>query len=554
MRVVKSVFNLLLLYLIAGSLDAIALPQSSPQSPLGPLLLGEFALQSGQLDQAAAYALQAAMRAPGDPMLAQRAMRIAFMSNNTDLSKQALALWRARAPGALAVRSAQAALALRMQDWASALRTLCYLLEDRQPESRGYALMAILDGGHDVSTLGHVLDALIRQAQIPNRYEVWQEFAQLALRLDQPILTHDVISELAKRFPYEPRVVLMQATYWQRTGHQQDAVTLLHQAEPLALHRSELSAAVALAYAGMNRVSDAQRVLIRGPTDLQSYSLRALLLVDQADRLGLRQLYKQLARHPVGQAAERCNLLARMAEYLKEYPLALHWYHQIHAGPLLAQALLRSVDILDLLGRHSQALHAAQRLEEEEQSDEVRRSAYLEEAQLVARTDDFGQELAVYARALTIFPDDVDVLYSRAMSLEKHDEIIQAEADLRRCLVRSPDHAVVLNGLGYLLADHTSRYAEALTLIERARAAEPNNPLILDSYGWVLFKMGQLTAAHEVLQHAWSLNQDPDIGVHLGEVTCKMGGYSQAQMYFNAVQRLEPSNRALPRARLACQP
>lgn len=551
MRVVKSVFNLLLLYLIAGSLDAVALPQSPP---LGPLLLGEFALQAGQLDRAAAYALQAALQTPGDRVLAQRALRIAFMANNTDLGRQALALWRARAPGAFSVRSAQAALALRMHDWASALRTLNYLLKDHQPEGWRFALMAILDGGNDVATLSHVLDALIRQAQIPNQFAVWQEFAQLALRLDQPTLTHDVISELAKRFPYEPRVVLMQATYLQRTGHLQEAVTLLHRVEPLALHRSDMSAAVALAYAGMNRVSDAQRVLVKGPIDLQSYSLRASLLVGQADRVKLRQLYKQLARHPVGQPSERWNLLARMAEYMKEYALALHWYHQIHAGPLLAQAQLRSVDILDMLGRHSQALHAVLQLEDESQADEVRLSAYLEEAQLAARTDDFGQELAVYGRALTIFPDDVKLLYSRAMSLEKHDEIIQAEADLRRCLVHSPDHAVILNGLGYLLADHTSRYAEALSLIERARAADPNNPIILDSLGWVLFKMGQLTAAQELLQQAWSLNQDPDIGAHLGEVTWKMGNHSQAQAYFDTVQRLDPNNRSLRRARLDCQP
>ena len=554
MPVVKSIVYLFLFYLIARPFDAVALPHIASSLALEPLLLEEFALQAGQLDQAAAYALQVAKQMPENRLMAQRATHIAFLANNTDIARQALVLWRARAPGALAVRSAQAALALRLHEWGDAQRILRLLLQDRQSGSWEYALMAILDGGNDVATLSTVLDALIRQSQIPNQFEIWQEFGQLALRLDQPKLTNDVISELAQRFPNEPRVVLLQAAYLQRTERLGEAVMLLKRVEPQAIHHAPLRTAIALAYEGMNRSADAQRVLAKGPQDMQSYSLRASLLVSQADHVGLRQLYQRLVKTSVGIPAERFTLLGRIAEYIGEYVQALHWYQRIGDGPLSGQAQLRSINVLDLLGRHTQALHAVQQLEERGDNADIQRSAYLEEAQLAARAGNTGQERAVYARALTAFPDDVDLLYARALSWEQHDDIVDAESDLRRCLVGSPDHPAVLNALGYLLADHTTRYSEALVLIERARAAAPNNPIIIDSYGWLLFKMGRLTEAYAVLQHAWSLNHDPDIGAHLGEVAWKIGDRQQAQTYFAAVRRMDPTNRVLRRALLDCRP
>lgn len=73
----------------------------------------------------------------------------------------------------------------------------------------------------------------------------------------------------------------------------------------------------------------------------------------------------------------------------------------------------------------------------------------------------------------------------------RQDQIDKAEADLRRLLVIAPDNVAALNALGYTLADRTLRYREALELIDRARVADPGNAAIIDSYGWVLFKLGK---------------------------------------------------------------
>ena len=114
-------------------LGAQAAPASQPQpGVLTPVMAGEFALQAGQLEDAARWYLQAA-RTEDDPGLAERATRIALLANDDVRAAEALALWRQRAPQSLAMRSADAALALRKGDAATARRQLAALMRDDKP-------------------------------------------------------------------------------------------------------------------------------------------------------------------------------------------------------------------------------------------------------------------------------------------------------------------------------------------------------------------------------------------------------------------------------------
>ena len=159
-----------------------------------------------------------------------------------------------------------------------------------------------------------------------------------------------------------------------------------------------------------------------------------------------------------------------------------------------------------------------------------------------------AQELDVFARGLAAYPDDPALLYSRALSWERRDDIARAEADFRRILVSDPDDVNALNALGYTLADRTTRYAEALELIDRARAAEPGNAAIIDSYGWVLHRLGREAEALVELRRAYGLQKDPEIASHLGEVLWVLGQKDEARKYFDEAKKLDPDNRALKRA------
>ena len=95
---------------------------------------------------------------------------------------------------------------------------------------------------------------------------------------------------------------------------------------------------------------------------------------------------------------------------------------------------------------------------------------------------------------LTAFPQSFSLLYGRAMVHESEGELGAMENDLRSILVQDPNHAATLNALGYTLTNHTQRYEEAADLIERALSLSPGDPAILDSLGWVYYKLGQYSA------------------------------------------------------------
>ncbi|MEE7561086.1 tetratricopeptide repeat protein, partial [Xanthomonas sp. Kuri4-2] len=170
------------------------------------------------------------------------------------------------------------------------------------------------------------------------------------------------------------------------------------------------------------------------------------------------------------------------------------------------------------------------------------------EAELRQRSGDAAGELDAFARGLAAYPDDNALLYARGLAWEQRDNIGRAEADLRKILVTEPENIAALNALGYTLADRTTRYKEALALIDRARTADPDNPAIVDSYGWVLYRLGRTPEALVQLRRAWTLARDPEIAAHVGEVLWVSGQQDEARRYFEEARKLDPDNRALRRA------
>ncbi|MGH8087340.1 MAG: tetratricopeptide repeat protein, partial [Stenotrophomonas sp.] len=241
-------------------------------------------------------------------------------------------------------------------------------------------------------------------------------------------------------------------------------------------------------------------------------------------------------------------LLGKIAEYLKRNAEAVDWYHSVPGGEERAEARLRAANAQYLLGRTDQAfaeVHAIQ--SDASVDDEARRDAYLLEAELRQRGNDLPGELDALARGLAAYPDENGLLYARALAWERRDDVPRAEADLRKILVTEPENVAALNALGYTLADRTTRYQEALELIDRARVAEPDNAAIVDSYGWVLYRLGRNEEALVQLRRAWTLAKDPEIAAHVGELLWVLGRKDEARRFFDEARKLDPENRALQR-------
>src|SRR3546814_7115859 len=155
---------------------------------------------------------------------------------------------------------------------------------------------------------------------------------------------------------------------------------------------------------------------------------------------------------------------------------------------------------------------------------------------------DLEGELDAYARGLAAYPDEPELLYARGLMWERRDDIPRAEADLRGILVADPENVATLNALGYTLADRTTRYEEALQLIARARVADPDNPAIIDSHGWVLYRLGRHKAAVAELRRAVAIKKDAEIGAPLGEALWVTGPRGEAGTDFQEAREPDPDN------------
>jgi tetratricopeptide (TPR) repeat protein len=153
-----------------------------------------------------------------------------------------------------------------------------------------------------------------------------------------------------------------------------------------------------------------------------------------------------------------------------------------------------------------------------------------------------------YDQALKMHPDSSDLLYARGLYASTHDLLDSAERDLRKIIQQDENHADALNALGYTLADQTDRYREALGYIERALTLKPESPAILDSMGWVQFKLGDNEQALDYLRRAYEVFPDGEIAAHLGEVLWVNGSKEEARKIWREALERDPENQYLLRA------
>jgi tetratricopeptide (TPR) repeat protein len=538
----------LLLVLVASVLPGLASASSrAPGDAVTATMAGEFALQAGKLDDATRWYLDAARDSRDDAGLAERATRIALLAGDGKRAAEALALWRARAPGALPMRAAEASLSLRRNDAGAAVQQLEALLRERDGGWR-YALSALSGGAKDPRVTTQVLARLVDDKAIPDVLQAWLAFGGLAQKLDQDGLAARIVDEVVVRFPREPRVALLRASQLREAGKLDEARQVLDGLAPQTRRDQDMRLAVAAEYDALGDPEAAAAVVARGPQDNDSYSLRASLLAKAEDNSALQALYTQLQGDSSRPDPQRRLLLGQTAEFLKHMDEALAWYRSVPGGPQRWQARLRAANVLHELKRDREAFADLRALQADADADQdARRDGYLLEADLRQKNDDATGEMDAFARGLAAFPDDSALLYARSLAWERRDDIPRAEADLRKVLVAEPDNVAALNALGYTLADRTTRYAEALQLIDRARVADPGNPAIIDSYGWVLYRLGRTEEALTQLRRAFMLQKDPEIGAHLGEVLWVTGDHAQARKVLDEARKLDPDNRSLQR-------
>lgn len=227
----------------------------------------------------------------------------------------------------------------------------------------------------------------------------------------------------------------------------------------------------------------------------------------------------------------------------KEFAQAMNWLDRVAAPETVSGLHLRRANILYQQGKPEEARAAIHAMPVREPGDV--RAKLMAEVQLLREARQYRAAFDLLAKSNISPAVDADVTYEQAMLAEKLDDLAGMERLLRSIIAAKPDYHAAYNALGYSMAEHNQRLPEAKRLIQKALEFAPNDPFISDSLGWVEFRLGNKADAARILEAAFQVRPDAEIGAHLGEVLWSLGQQDRAVEFWKHAQRLNPGNETL---------
>ena len=517
------------------------------ENSLYNLLAAEFAGNTGDVDASLKYYREAA-KSIEDSRIAARSAYIALYGKNYDEALSALDRWRELEPNSRDLPRMYAIVYLKLE----------------QPEKAVPYIEDIFSGAHDmpVDEAMAVKQLLAKEASAKDAYIVLQKLneredknkhliilqsryaAQLkqyddAMRLLDQVLTID--SSLHEVLIIKARILIAQSK-------NKEATALIEQ----VLEELPDNNALRLQYARMlveqRKIPAATQQYVelheRLPDD-EDITLSLALLYIETRQLGeaVKVLERLIDNDKKVQVAN--YYLGRIAQNKANEKQALEYYLRVDSGEYAFDAQLRVGILMAILGQPDEGLAKLEKLAEVHNDWSLRVKSYLAQGEILRGQKRYKEGVEMYSRALKQKRDDTHLLYARGLMAEKVDRLDMTEADLLKVISKEPDNADALNALGYTLADRTSRYKEAQDYIKRAAALVPDDPAILDSLGWVSYRLGEMEEAIKWLSKAFEKLEDAEIAAHYGEVLWHNNQKDKAREIWNKGKAKNADNPVL---------
>ena len=521
------------------------------------LMKAEMEFQSGNW-QPAYMATMAAAQRTRDPRLAQRATEMALSQQQGEPTLAAIRLWRQLAPDSEEASQYYLGFVIVSDNLAEAEPILRARLQAAVAAERGMAMFhaqQLLARAKDKAGAAAMTERLM--APYADTMEAHIVLAQAAFaRGAAAVALKEARAALALK-PDAEIAVLMLA---QVTDDEAGSAAVLS----AFLASNPGARDVRAAYARV-LVSGKQYELARQqflalqqvqPDNLGTLYALGIVSLQLGDPAGAEQYFVRftdvLAANPDEErdASKVFVILAQLAEERGDLPGAMQWLDKVEQGTqregagagwfnaqLKRAHLLGKGGDIDAARKLLASLPAAQPLEQAQ--------VLLAEAQILRVAGRATDAYALMQAAVAKFPQNADLLYDFALLAEKAGHLDVMEKSLRTVIEQAPDNHHAYNALGYSLAERNVRLQEALTLIDKALKLAPGDPFIMDSMGWVQFRLGNLNAAETQLRRAYTLRSDPEIAIHLGEVLWQKGQKADAQQLWREARAKDPKNDTL---------
>ena len=409
------------------------------------------------------------------------------------------------------------------------LSLISYLSEERVPERADKLMRALAKPYKDSATAHYAVAVLALQAGDP---QYAKERATRAMELDPSYV--------------RPQLLFARALMFE--GDTDKAIEYLahligDSPNPDADARMELALMYMLTGRDDDALSQVNQVLLEQSGRVDALRLMAIINF-RAERLDAAwDDFEDLLAS--GQyRVDALYYLARIADYREQYARAVHLYREVQSGTNTIFSQRRASALLaHQLDDEEGAFKLLDDFAEASPNNAVEVVAL--KAQLLISLDRFDEGLELYEKAITYRPDNQNLSLGRAELLLQVGRLDEAIAEYRAAVKRWPDSSMAMNALGYTLADRTDRYEEAEKLIRKALAMNPKSPAIIDSLGWVLYKLGQHEDGLAELQRAYESMDDAEVASHLVEVLAELERHDEALDLLESAEKLNPDSELL---------
>jgi len=511
---------------------------------VGSYLAGRQARANRDFTVAADYFDHALMMAPEDPALVRRTFTLMLADGRMDRAMTLAEQVRQVSPRDLMANLTLASNAFRNGDNAEARQILSSI------ERSGFTklLIALMtawshSGDGDIAAAQAVLDGL----DVSSGFEAFVLFHR-ALIYDQAGRREDAkrfyTATEATRARDALRVALAHGSFLERSGDAEGARRLYSD----YIRRVSDNPVVGVALERVGNVTP--RLLVadaRAGVAEALYGAASVLAQDRARDAAI--VYLRLALHirpdyPIAQ-----TLLADIYENDRNWQAAIEIYKSIRPDSEYSwNARVRTAWAHEQLDETEQAEDLLRAMAEERGQDV---DSLVTLADILRSRKRFAESAETYGRAIQRLPDLEErhwsLFYARGIAHERSNQWSQAERDLLRALDLRPEQPLVLNYLGYSWADQGVNLDRAVDMITQAVSLRPNDGYIVDSLGWVFYRLGRYRDAVEKLERAAELRpEDPVINDHLGDAYWRVGRYKEARFQWSRALSFDPDSTQIP--------
>ncbi len=488
-----------------------------------------------------------------DPRLAKRAAEMALSAKQADDALAAVKLWRQYAPDSEEASQYYLGLVILSDNLGEAENILKQRLADATPGARGlvmFQMQQLLLRAKDKEAASAMLERLV--APYGNLMETHVVLAQAALaRNDKAAARREAQTALQLK----PDSEIAALTAAQVSEDEGGAIKVLK--DFLAAHPEarEVRSAYARLLVNEKQYEAARQEFLTldkaQPDNPGTLYALGILSMQMNDRTAAEKYFSRFvnlmdkAPEDERDPTKAVMILSQIAEERGDYKAAADWLDRLDTEDPKVQfgAELRRAQLTAKQGDVAGARKLLGTLKTDDKTEQAQ--IILVEAQILRDAGQAKDAFKLMEQGVKRFPDNTDFLYDYALMAEKMGKTAVMEKALRKVIAKSPDNMQAYNALGYSLADRNIRLKEAYQLISKALKMAPGDPFILDSMGWVNYRLGKLDEAETHLRKAYTLRNDPEIAVHLGEVLWKKGQTEDARKLWREAQAKDPKNDAL---------